>query len=145
MLNIGRRTNPGALPVPTQCPYCQGAVVLTENRAIYGKPFGRWPYAYWCQPCDAYVGLHPNTISPLGTLANARLRSLRKIHKAVFIALLDAGRFKSRGHAYSWLAKVLAIPNKDCHWGHFDEATCEAAGALCRGELERFLASAPVS
>ena len=61
-------------PVPTECRYCNGPVELVENSEIYRRNYGKWPYAYLCRSCDAYVGLHPNTLIPLGSLANRELR-----------------------------------------------------------------------
>src|SRR5690606_31465936 len=63
------------MPPPSCCPYCGGPVRLVKNCEIYrGRAYGAWPYAYWCQPCDAFVGLHPETDLPLGTLADRELR-----------------------------------------------------------------------
>lgn len=74
-----------ALPKPTACNCCSAPVELVENSEIYnGRSFGDWPYAYLCRSCGAYVGLHPDTDLPLGTLADKRLRDARKVSKAPF-------------------------------------------------------------
>lgn len=125
------------LPRPEQCRYCAGPVALVNNREIYnGRSFGVWPYAYWCRACDAYVGLHPHTGIPLGTLANKALREARKQNKSYFLILLEAGEFPDRKLAYLWLAKRLKIPVEACHWGWFEEEMCERAGAICKARLE---------
>lgn len=119
-----RVTNP--LPAPTVCPFCQGPVLLMENDAIYGRHYGEWPWAFGCKPCDAYVGLHPFTAIPLGTLATAPMREARKRAKAVFNPLWMNGDM-TRREAYAWLAKAMGIADvNQCHIGWFDIDQCHA-------------------
>lgn len=136
-------TNP--LPAPTACPYCKSAVQLVENDVIYGRHYGRhygeWPWAYRCAPCDAYVGLHPFTNIPLGTLATAPVRDARKQAKAHFNPLWQNGEM-SRSEAYAWLAKALRIANvNECHIGWFDIDRCadvvKAVKAYRKEEADR--------
>jgi len=135
-LNPSRRatarvTNP--LPVPTICPYCNGPVQLVSNRVIYGREYGEWPWAYRCcdTDCDSYVGLHPFTAIPLGTLANAATRNARKRAKAVFNPMWQNGTM-TRNDAYAWLAAQLGIANKDeCHIGWFDVDRCMTVVEVC--------------
>lgn len=116
------------LPIPTVCPHCGGAVALASNSEVYGRPYGDWPWIYLCQaqPCRAYVGTHPETNLPLGTLATASIRAARKAAKDQFNALWQGGRM-SRTEAYSWLATKMNIPVAACHFGWFDEAQCKRA------------------
>lgn len=119
---LKRVKNP--LPVPKVCPYCNGPVALVENSAIYwGKSYGEWPYAFLCRPCDAYVGLHPDTDIPLGTLANKDLREDRKWAKSLFHKLMDE-RGWDRTAMYEWLAGEMKIPVGECHFGWFDNESC---------------------
>ncbi|AFV50654.1 hypothetical protein G169_gp41 [Pseudomonas phage AF] len=98
------------LPPPTCCPYCNGPVALVNNSEIYrGKSYGDWPYAYWCKPCDAMVGLHPFTDLPLGTLADRDLREARKDAKQIWQTIQSAEGW-TRSQAYAWLAKQMQIP-----------------------------------
>lgn len=122
---------PHPMPVPTVCSGCGGQVELVSNDEIYGRGYGDWPFAYLCRPCDAYVGLHPNTDIPLGTLANKALREERKRSKAVFHDLI---RHKggSRTHWYRELAKQMRIGVDQCHFGMFDLERCEQALNACR-------------
>lgn len=122
------------LPVPCSCPYCGGPVTLTSNAAIYGSEYGRWPYVYLCKPCDAYVGLHPATDLPLGTLANAQLRNARKTSKSAFHALMERRDMK-RGDAYAWLSGRMGIPKAEAHFGMFDLERCRAAYRVCMQAL----------
>lgn len=118
------------VPIPTSCPFCSRNVELVRNDVIYGKQYGDWPYAYRCQPCDAYVGLHPHTDLPLGTLADSQTRKARK-HKSRFIRLVKT-RFKgNRSAAYAWLATELGLEVRLCHWGLFTAEQCQhALGAI---------------
>ncbi|MDE2472755.1 MAG: hypothetical protein KGL35_29540 [Bradyrhizobium sp.] len=115
-------TNP--LPVPTKCQYCGGDVDVVKNSAIYGKEYGEWPWAYLCRGCKAYVGMHPFTGIPLGTLADAPTREARMRAKDAFNPLWQSERM-TRREAYAWLAAQLGIALDTCHVGWFDIATCE--------------------
>lgn len=129
--SLRRIQNP--LPVPTVCPYCEGEVALDSNDVIYrGKRYGDWPYVYHCAgDCDAYVGLHPNTDIPLGSLADRETREARKESKALFFEWLRiAGLERQRNKAYPLLADAMGIPIADCHFAMFDVAKCVEAQAL---------------
>lgn len=121
--------------VPKECPYCGGPVVLVDNWVIYrGKSYGEWPYAYDCRPCDAFVGLHPDTDIPLGTLADKPLREARKSSKKLFHDLMEMSH-KSRSDSYAWLADKMSIPTEVCHFGWFNEEQCEAAKDILYNEI----------
>lgn len=138
------------MPIPTECRYCvSGAVELVNNREVYGREYGPWPYMYLCQNCGASIGLHRDTDIPLGTLANYQLREARKSCKAHFEelrALVSEERIKrlpkryrvsaqhlimTRTELYQWLARKLDIPFEECHWGMFEVQQCEVAAAYC--------------
>lgn len=116
------------LPIPAVCPHCQARVTLASNSEVYGRTYGDWPWIYLCQnaDCRAYVGTHPETNLPLGTLATAAIRAARKTAKTQFNALWENGQM-SRTDAYAWLAGALGIPVAACHFGWFDEAQCARA------------------
>lgn len=120
-----------ALPIPKHCPHCGEDVALVENSVIYnGKTYGKWPYIYRCAPCDAYVGLHPHTDIPLGTLAKKPLRKARIAAKAHFITMCRANKW-GRDTAYAWLADAMGITAEECHFGMFDIDQAEQAGVSC--------------
>jgi|SRR5438128_3340294 len=122
------------LPIPTECPCCGGPVKLINNSEIYnGREYGDWPYAYYCKLCDAYVGLHPGTDIPLGTLASKVLREARKSSKTSFTKLYKTYKW-GREEAYHWLAEKLGIPKKECHFGWFKEYQCTLAERICENE-----------
>lgn len=115
-----------ALPAPTMCPHCTSDVEIHKNSAIYGREFGEWPWAFICmnKKCGAYVGMHPFTGLPLGTLATGAIRDARKRAKAKFNPLWHNG-LMTRSEAYQWLADQLDIPLVACHIGWSDVAQCD--------------------
>lgn len=113
------------------CDYCGKIVNLVTGREIY--PHRPDLYAkrfYRCEPCDAYVGCHPGTQTPLGRLANAELREAKKAAHAAFDPFWKSGELK-RGKAYGWLAKQLRIEQSACHIGMFDVPMCRLVIAIC--------------
>lgn len=131
-----RVTNP--LPVPTICPHCQAAVELVNNKAIYGREFGEWPWAYRCvnTVCDSYVGIHPRTDIPIGTLANKPMRQARKLAKAAFAPLWEKqGMDKSA--AYAWMAEKMGIADVNhAHVGWFGIDQCNKLIEICNTHLK---------
>ncbi len=120
------------LPVPTEHDACGGGdVELVGNEKIYGRPFGEWPWAYRCTKCGAYVGLHPFTAIPLGTLADAATREARTRAKAAFNPLWRSKSMR-RSEAYEWLAGKLGIALPQCHIGWFDIVMCHRVLEVCR-------------
>lgn len=116
------------LPVPTECNYCRHTVILINNSKIYnGREYGDWPFAYRCTGCHAYVGLHPSTDLPLGTLANSELRSMRNRSKKAFFDAMRHYGVSDRTVAYKWLARLMDIEYHECHFGWFSVAQCRHA------------------
>jgi hypothetical protein len=132
-------TNIDPLKIDIICPYCLLIAVLTTGAEIYvNSPDLAKKYFYRCAPCDAYVGCHPDSVRPLGRLANKELRWwkmeahrafdpkwVRKIHKV--------GKGKARRNAYKWLAGKLDMDVKDCHIGRMDIEMCKKVVEVCRG------------
>lgn len=132
---LGRVKHP--LPIPTDCPCCRGTrVELVNNAAIYnGVSHGDWPYAYLCRDCYAYVGLHPGTDLPLGTLADKPTRNARNTCKKPFERIWRSGLLE-RKTAYAWLAREMGLTAEQCHFGLFNIAMCAQARAICEAFLE---------
>lgn len=118
------------LPAPVVCRFCGGGVAIKTHQEVYGRAYGDWPYMYHCGGCGAYVGLHPFTAIPLGTLADRATREARKRCKPAFEALWQKGNM-SRNQAYEWLAQRLGIPVDECHFGWFDVEQCLRAQKIC--------------
>lgn len=116
------------VPAPDDCRFCGGDVRIAEHKEIYrsGQNYGDWPWVYLCRDCRAYVGMHPFTNIPLGTLADDETRRMRKAAKKPFEQLHRSGRM-TRDQAYQALADKLGISVALCHFGWFDAATCRRA------------------
>lgn len=126
---------------PHSCPFCAdgGAVVFTRNSVKYGgREYGAWPWCYFCLTCDAYVGCHPGTVIPLGTLADQKTLNARKEAHAAFDPLWRDGPF-TRKEAYKYLAEQLGIQREDCHisWFGVDECKRVVDVALAHNKTPR--------
>ena len=123
------------LPAPEVCPYCGSPVEIVHHREVYGRAFSAWPWLYRCAgspACDSYVGMHPYTAIPLGTLADPATRDARKNCKPAFEALWRGDcSFLTRREAYRALADRLGIPVEQCHFAWFDIAACWKAKDAC--------------
>lgn len=116
------------LEPPTTCHMCNNPVRLARNRVIYnGQDYGDWPFVYYCTGCDAYVGLHPNTDLPLGTLADRETRKERKKAKANFNRMMHRICYGNRTQAYDLLAREMRIDRRLCHFGFFDQSQAAIA------------------
>lgn len=109
------------------CPYCganarlvTGDVVYPHRRDLYSKRF------FYCDNKHdaAYVGTHGNGTAPLGTLANAELRSARSAAHAAFDPHWRSGKM-TRSAAYKWLSDVMETSKNNTHIGMFNLAQCE--------------------
>lgn len=106
------------------CPYCGDWSTLVTGKVIYPhRPDLYYKRFYLCAPCDAYVGCHDHNKMPLGTLANATLRGLRKRAHATFDPIWKTGKM-NRTQAYYWLADKMGLKSNDCHIAKFSEAQC---------------------
>ncbi|WP_405424112.1 zinc-finger-containing protein [Pantoea stewartii] len=123
------------LPVPDSCQFCKAQVRIATHQEVYGKDFSDWPYLYLCGNCGAYVGMHPLTNIPLGTLADRATREARKKCKKPFEIIWRSG-LMSRTEAYHWLAREMDINVSACHFGWFDIGQCEEAYRACKKLLE---------
>jgi hypothetical protein len=107
------------------CPYCGGSVVLASSRQIYNRDYG---WIYICENynkgCDSYVGCHPGTTKPLGTLANPILRKKRNKAHLHFDRIWKQ-RIVKRREAYLLMRYWLDIPFERCHIGMLNDEECE--------------------
>lgn len=102
------------------CPYCGQPAKYGPNEEFYGKRYGKSYMCYYCKPCNAYVGVHQNTTTPLGTMANDELRKLRHECHVLFDPLWRS-RKMTRDQAYKWLSDKMG---KEIHMGESDNETC---------------------
>lgn len=105
------------MPKAPICPYCGVKAILRSGKFGYFWVCPEWP------DCDAKVGCHPGTTTPLGTMANAELCEWRKKAHAAFDPLWKK-KGRERSAAYKWLAEALGVKVADCHIAMFDVDLC---------------------
>lgn len=115
---------PDKLEAPTHCRYCGSPVSFCSNAELYGRPCGNWPFGYYCGFCAAYVGCHPHTEVPLGTMATSALRKKRSAAHSAFDPIWKTKRL-SRTKAYARLAHEMRIPRQACHMALFEAEDCD--------------------
>jgi hypothetical protein len=106
------------------CPYCGSHAILQDAFVIYRRMgFGQ---VYQCPnvPCDAYVGVHENTVKSKGSLADWNLRELRKQVHVVFDPLWRGNRMVERTEVYAAAAQVLSL--KEFHIGDMRDEQAQA-------------------
>lgn len=103
------------------CPYCHEPAEFISSAEFYGRDYGS--NLYICRPCGARVGTHKNSKRPLGTMANVKLRALRKICHRQFDPKWKSKQM-SRSAAYRWLAEKMEVPQEKAHIGMFNEEQC---------------------
>lgn len=116
------------MKTPLHCPECGKAAILVKGVEVYPNRDDLNHLNFWECPsrlCDARVGCHSHSYTPLGTLATLRLRTARSAAHKAFDKLWRS-KTMTRIEAYKWLAKELSIESKDCHVSiaQLDEAQC---------------------
>lgn len=122
---------------PEKCPCCGSPVVLRSADGIY-KSNPNHARLYVCSKypaCDTYVRVIPNTTIPLGTMADKKLRYLRKQAHFYFDQLHLTG-IMSKKQAYAWLADVLQLPPEKVHIGYFGDYYCQQVIQQARKVLQ---------
>jgi len=114
------------------CPYCGGAAALTIGRdmpfagSAKGGRDGQW--FWYCKPCYSWVGCHPQSQRPLGTLANQSTRVARatvhKLFDPIWKSQVDRGLRGARDKAYRWFAHEMGLTKDQCHIGMFSYDQC---------------------
>lgn len=119
---------------PVLCDYCGERARLVSGAVIYPHRQDLSEKRFWqCAPCKAYVGCHPHTSTPLGRLADAKLRRAKSAAHAAFDPIWRSKRMSRKG-AYLWLSERLGIASKDCHIGMFDADQCARVISICTEE-----------
>mgnify|MGYP004669273201 FL=1 len=122
---------------PTICRYCGSPVVYTSNAEIYGKEYGTGK-CYLCRNCRAFVGVHPGTDTPLGTLANEELREWRKEAHFWFDRIWKKPtRITTRYNAYGNLARKMGLPREETHIGMFEIEQCKKVIEFSKEKMQR--------
>lgn len=108
--------------------------MLVPASTVYGRDVRRkGDHLYICSRwplCDAYVSAHRHNNSPMGTLANARLRHKRiQAHDALDTMRRD--KHMNKWAAYVWLQCKLGLDAEHTHIGSFSESMCDRVITLC--------------
>lgn len=109
-----------------RCPYCGGPAILKDASYVYGdSSYGGKVYVCSRYPaCDSYVGVHPGTVRPKGSLADSSLRKKRIRAHQIFDQLWQQGIF-SRQESYRWLADKFCLEIHQAHIGKFSDYMCD--------------------
>lgn len=117
------------------CQYCGGVAVFVDSSEVYNRSYGM---IYLCRPCNAYVGVHKGTKTPLGILADKPLRQAKVAAHAAFDPLWKGkierdkcSKTAARKAGYKWLADQLGIQRKNCHVGMFNIELCQRTVSIC--------------
>ena len=112
--------------VGKECQYCKNKTELVDSEINYGKSYGM---IYLCKSCNAYVGTYSKTIRALGSVANEKLRVIRKqTHKSfdrLWNNVVGKNYFNSRQEAYNWLAVKMEKNVRLTHIAMFGENECK--------------------
>ncbi len=127
------------------CAYCGERARLVRGTVIYPHRADLHDKQMWhCEPCKAWVGCHPGTITPLGRLADAELRAAKMDAHAAFDPIWQARhqvksaadptykKHHARGGRYKALAQAMGIPQQQCHIGMFDVQQCRRVVEICQ-------------
>ena len=118
------------------CPYCGAVAILRDGKYVYGdRAKGEKLYVCKNYPhCDSYVGVHPGTNIPMGTLANAELRNKRiRAHK--LFDCIWKNNLMTRKEAYRWMEYFMGIPKNSGHIAKFSDYRCQMLMDKCREVL----------
>ncbi len=104
------------------CTYCGNPAGCMSSKEWYGRDYGS--NIYYFRPCDAYVGTHKGSLTPLGTLANKELRALRSKAHAVIDPYWRRQGY-NRKTIYRLLGEYMGTEPNDTHIGMFNNEQCQ--------------------
>lgn len=108
-----------------KCPYCGATVHYRSADGIY-KDNARNVMLYVCSNypvCDAYVRVHEGTKTPVGTLANAKLRAFRT-EEHHYLSKIERKGIMTKEEIYQWIAYKVAALLSQAHIGYMGEYYC---------------------
>jgi hypothetical protein len=108
------------LPIPEKCDNCLSSNIIYVSLRK----------TYLCLDCGASTRCHPDSKIPLGKMADAETRRLRKLAHLAFDTLWQ-NRYMERTRAYFWLACELSINPIECHIGWLTKNQLEKTIAIC--------------
>lgn len=117
--------------------HCGARATLRPASAVHGDR-ALIEHLFVCSrypKCDSYVGVHRNTLKPMGTLANSELRIKRIAAHKAFNTLWESGLMK-KWQAYKWMAAKFALNSKQAHIAMFSEYMCDELISTCKQAME---------
>lgn len=109
-----------------RCPYCGSTAILRDASYVYGDK-SRGGQLYVCShypACDSYVGVHPGTVTPKGTLADKKLR-IKRIEAHRMFDQIWRQDILPRKEAYHWMADKFGLDYRFAHIGYFSDYMCD--------------------
>lgn len=132
-----------------KCPYCNKDAELVGGDVIYPsmKKFHSNKKFWLCRPCNAYIKTRENSNehAPMGIMANAELRGLKKRVYKILSFLWDAKMKKdgvdikeARRSANEWLTSKLGLASvKECYVNKFSAEICKQVIEICKPYLRK--------
>lgn len=108
------------------CPYCGSTTVLRSAKYVHGVN-ALDEHLYVCKrypECNAYVGVHKGTLTPMGSLANGDLRH-KRIQAHRVLSLLWETDIMSKKQAYRWMQDKFGLTEKQAHIGNYSDYRCD--------------------
>jgi hypothetical protein len=102
-----------------ECNICRQKAMWTENKAIYGRNYGK-SFMIWLCPNRHYVGCHENSQRPKGTFADQETRKARMEAHGVVDPLWKSGAYK-RSTVYEQLSHAFG---RQIHIGEATKEDC---------------------
>ena len=112
------------------CDYCGKPAQFVDSAIVYGGV--SYGMIWYCQDCQAWVGVHRGTRTPLGRLANAQLRKWKRAAHAEFEPIWRGKSRFTRRAAYAWLSDEMGLPPEKTHIGMFDIDQCRKCIDICK-------------
>ena len=133
----GRKKKKATSAAP-RCPYCGATTHLRSADGIYfDNSKNAMLYACKNYPrCDSYVRVHPGTTIPMGTVADKKLRTMRKDAHKYFNQIYYRG-IMTKQEAYQWLSDFMGLPMASTHIGMMGEYYCQQVIEECQKMLAR--------
>ena len=117
------------------CPYCnEQAALFQSSERFYSSGIDYGPM-WACDPCDARVGCHKGTLTPLGNLADSETRKARIAAHAAFDPFWRSAEHRgaARRQAYARLGQAMMLPKRDCHISKMDAGQAKQVVRICNG------------
>jgi hypothetical protein len=117
--------------------HCGAYAALRPASVVHGDKANA-EYLFVCSrypDCDSYVGVHKNSLKPLGTLAGKELRGKRIEAHKVFNQLWESGIMK-KWQAYKWMEAKFGLNQQQAHIAKFSEYMCDELILICDQALQ---------